>query len=240
MRRRDGLRIELVAMTTADFPAVAGWLADPEVARWWDLPPDPEAVAARYGPAVAGDEPTQYVIVRVEGRDAGFAEWYFVDDHPDFAEVVGRPGAAGIDYALAGDYRGRGVGPLVIDELALAAVADHPAAQRVVAAPVVANRRSWRALQRAQFSLAGEIDQPGEGPSFLHERPAGAAGLRATLAATFDWFEVNSGWAPPPPETLSDWAADGLCRAPDECWTSVEAPCPHGLASWISVLRYVE
>ncbi|QXC61485.1 hypothetical protein KSP35_01145 [Aquihabitans sp. G128] len=56
------------------------------------------------------------------------------------------------------------------------------------------------------------------------------------LARTHQWFEANSGWAPPDPETLQDWAAEGSCRAPDECWVAVRGTCEHGLASWQLVL----
>ncbi len=41
---------------------------------------------------------------------------------------------------------------------------------------------------------------------------------------------------PPDPETLDDWAAEGLCRAPDECWVERRGTCPHGLVSWQVVL----
>jgi uncharacterized protein (TIGR03086 family) len=58
------------------------------------------------------------------------------------------------------------------------------------------------------------------------------------LAATYDWFERHSGWAPPDPETLDDWRAEGGGRAPDECWVEPErGTCPHGLASWLVVLE---
>ena len=36
--------------------------------------------------------------------------------------------------------------------------------------------------------------------------------------------------------TLADWAAEGACRAPDECWVALDGTCPHGLASWQLVL----
>jgi hypothetical protein len=63
-----------------------------------------------------------------------------------------------------------------------------------------------------------------------------AGEVAEALAVTHAWFEVNSGWAPPDPETMADWAAEGACRAPDECWVPLEGVCPHGLASWHLVL----
>ncbi len=51
-----------------------------------------------------------------------------------------------------------------------------------------------------------------------------------------EWFEVNSGWAPPDEETLAEWLADGVCRCPDECLVAPDGWCEHGLASWHLIL----
>ena len=61
----------------------------------------------------------------------------------------------------------------------------------------------------------------------------------AALRATFAWFEVNGGWAPPDEATLADWVADGVCRCPDDCLVRPEGVCAHGLASWQLVLDAV-
>ena len=61
------------------------------------------------------------------------------------------------------------------------------------------------------------------------------AAARAVRAA-HEWFEHNSGWAPPDRDTLAEWAADGVCRAPDECLVTPSGWCPHGLASWALIL----
>ena len=56
------------------------------------------------------------------------------------------------------------------------------------------------------------------------------------VANAHDWFEENSGWAPPDRETLEELRAEGLCRAPDECLVTPEGWCEHGLASWHLIL----
>ncbi len=68
--------------------------------------------------------------------------------------------------------------------------------------------------------------------------PANPAEAEAgAVARTHEWFERHSGWAPPDPETLTDWLADGGARAPDECWVHPpEGTCPHGLATWPTIL----
>lgn len=59
---------------------------------------------------------------------------------------------------------------------------------------------------------------------------------RSALDVTFDWFEVNSGWAPPDADELAEWLADGVCRAPDDCEVAPAGVCPHGLVAWDAVL----
>jgi hypothetical protein len=58
----------------------------------------------------------------------------------------------------------------------------------------------------------------------------------AAVARAHSWFEHNSGWAPPDRATLREWAADGFCRAPDECEVVPDGWCEHGLASWQLIL----
>lgn len=59
---------------------------------------------------------------------------------------------------------------------------------------------------------------------------------QAAIVKAHEWFEVNSGWAPPDEGTLEEWRADGVCRAPDECLVAPTGWCEHGLASWQLIL----
>jgi hypothetical protein len=61
--------------------------------------------------------------------------------------------------------------------------------------------------------------------------------VEAALKRTHEWFEVNSGWAPPDEDTLDEWAADGVSKAPDDCYVPVDGECEHGLLSWHLVLE---
>ncbi len=58
------------------------------------------------------------------------------------------------------------------------------------------------------------------------------SGPEEALRRTYAWFEVNSGWALPDPDTLEEWVVDGVCRCPDDCLVAPDAWCEHGLASW--------
>lgn len=59
----------------------------------------------------------------------------------------------------------------------------------------------------------------------------------AAVRCVHRWFEQHSGWAPPDPDTLADWVAEGLARCPDDCVAAYDGWCEHGLASWWLVLR---
>ena len=60
------------------------------------------------------------------------------------------------------------------------------------------------------------------------------------ISNAHEWFAVNSGWAPPDPDELSEWMADDVCRCPDDCLVAPEAWCSHGLASWYLILGALE
>ena len=64
------------------------------------------------------------------------------------------------------------------------------------------------------------------------DAPEAAAAVRRA----HEWFEHNSGWAPPDADTLAEWASDGVCRAPDDCLVAPDGWCEHGLASWKLIL----
>jgi hypothetical protein len=39
---------------------------------------------------------------------------------------------------------------------------------------------------------------------------------------------------------LDDWLDEGICRAPDDCLTTPDGWCRHGLASWHLILDDLE
>jgi hypothetical protein len=55
-----------------------------------------------------------------------------------------------------------------------------------------------------------------------------------------EFFETNSGWAPPDDDTIAEWVADGVCRCPDDCLVTPDGWCEHGLASWALILAAQE
>ena len=96
----------------------------------------------------------------------------------------------------------------------------------------------WGFGDRAELEAAGAsaiVASAGELAAHLRQpRPEDDEGVRAV----HEWFERNSGWAPPDDETMADLLAEGLSRCPDDCLVAYDARCEHGLASWWLVLRH--
>ena len=159
-------------MTEADFPRLVTWFADPAVVRWFGPPKDLAAVAAKYGPRIRGEEPTEMWIAEFEGEPAAMLQCYRHVDHSETDAAVGVPDAVGIDYLVAAAFRGRGLaGPL------LAAFADHaldrfPDARVVVATPNEENAASCGALRAAGFERRHGFTTPAGDREVVFARPS--------------------------------------------------------------------
>jgi aminoglycoside 6'-N-acetyltransferase len=140
-------------LTRADLPQLSDWLRTPHVQRWWS-PMTVADLEAEYGPSFDGIDRTRPFFAQLDGRDIGFARYYHLEDHPERQAVVDVPGAIGIDY-LIGDPAliGHGIGTRLVGEFIDAVVRiEHPTVTRVIADPEVANRASWRTLERNGFT----------------------------------------------------------------------------------------
>lgn len=173
------------AFTSADLPLLAGWLARPHVARWWQEDPDLRAVEARYRPCLDGRDPTELFVLEADGAPAGFFQRYLVADNPDWAAALrgaGQPGtetAAGIDYLIGqAPLTGRGLGSSAISDFTALTFARYPGADLVAVTVAQGNVASWRALEKAGYRRcwAGELasDDPSDsGPEYLYRRDRG-------------------------------------------------------------------
>lgn len=170
-----------------DLPLLRHWLEQPHVARWWNHETSVESVARDFGPAISGEEPSEDLLVRLDGRPVGLVQRYRLADYPEYlAELTALTevpeGTMSIDY-LIGEARwtGRGLGPRMIRSVLRALWSDHPDAPRVLVPVSVANRASWRALEKAGLRRVAEgaltPDNPVDGPAhYLYriDRPTSA------------------------------------------------------------------
>lgn len=162
---------ELRRLTRADFPLLARWLSDPDVHRWWFHDHGPDDLERDFGPGVDGLEPGEDLVVLHDGQPFGLVQRARVADYPEdlevFERIVGRVdhAAATLDYLVgSADDRGRGLGPAMLDAVTRLTFAERPDAPYVLVAVVAANRRSWRALERAGFRLVGSGDAEPDNP----------------------------------------------------------------------------
>ena len=169
--------MRLRPLTRDDFALLATWLEQPHVARWWHHETTPEAVERDFGPAVDGAEPSEELVVELDGRAVGLVQWYRFDAYPEYvseiAAVVEVPeGATSIDYLLGEpDVVGRGVGRSMIGELVEHVWRADATATCVVVPVHRDNHASWRALVGAGFRIVGygelEPDNPADDRSHV-------------------------------------------------------------------------
>jgi uncharacterized protein (TIGR03083 family) len=152
----------------ADLPLLLRWLADPDVARWYDegeLTLD--NLDRKFGPLIDETDPTLGFIIVIDGADAGYIQGYRIDDHPDYArQVEVGPGAAGVDLLL-GDpaRRNAGWGAPILRAFLRQIIFGQLAADRCIIGPAPDNTRAIRAYAKAGFRYLTtvHIDDPDDG-----------------------------------------------------------------------------
>jgi aminoglycoside 6'-N-acetyltransferase len=157
-------------LTEADFPLLASWLAEPHVARWWHHETSPQALARDFGPAARGDEPSEDLLVLLDGEPLGLVQRLRIADFPEYlaelTPIVDVPdGSFGIDY-LIGDVRqtGRGIGPRMIRAIVERTWSDYSDASCLIMPVSAANRTSWRALEKAGLRRIAEGELEPDNP----------------------------------------------------------------------------
>lgn len=171
----------------ADFPLLAGWLAEPHVERWWNHEFSPEAVERDFGPVADGAEPSEDHMVLLDDRPIGLIQYSRYEDYPEYIDELSPlltmpDGAVTIDYLIGNrELTGRGLGSAMIAGFAEHIWSVNPNASCIIVPVNSANHASWNALLKAGFRVVvrGDLepDNPIDDPS--HEilrldRPTGA------------------------------------------------------------------
>lgn len=157
-------------LTAGDFGLVAHWLSRPHVARWWNHEWSEDAVERDFGPSARGEEPNEDWLASLEGRPIGLLQRCRWTDYPEYlaemTPVYPLPaGAVSVDYLIGevGDT-GRGLGSSMIAAFADRTWTDIPDSSCVVVPVAAANRASWRALEKAGFTLVAEGELEPDNP----------------------------------------------------------------------------
>jgi RimJ/RimL family protein N-acetyltransferase len=228
-------RLVLRPWTEADVDPLAAIFAEP---AFWHYP---------FGRGLTREETEQFLRRQLEHwATHGFGLW--AAELKDGRRLIGYIGlalatwlpqvmpAVEVGWRLHPDHWGRGLateggraslghgfGALALDRIIAIVMPENVASRRVMAKLGMVQTSTTRDAER---DVALEI----------HE----IAGAAWAVARAHDWFEVNSGWAPPDEDELAEWLADDVCRSPDDCLVTPEGWCPHGLASWWLVLRALD
>jgi len=157
-------------VTERDFPLLQQWLREPYVARWWNHQTSDEAVARDFMASARGEEPSQDWLALLDGRPIGLVQRCLLADYPDYlaelAAVVEVPEhTATLDYLIGEPgLVGKGVGPRMIRSMVERTWVDHPGARSILVPVVAANRRSWRALEKAGLRRVAEGELEPDNP----------------------------------------------------------------------------
>ena len=141
-------------------PLVREWLQREHVRRWWREPADS---LAEYEAAIEGREPTDHYLIVLDGHPIGLIETYLTADYPESEEIVRvGPGVAGVDFLIGEqELTGQGLGPELIRAFVDRVVFADPGVHACVATPEEANRRSWRAFEKAGFQYVRDVEEKG-------------------------------------------------------------------------------
>jgi aminoglycoside 6'-N-acetyltransferase len=146
MPHRSRPRYSFRPVTPDDLEMIAGWLAEPHVAEWWD-DPDEEIVSIREHIDSISVEP---LIIELDGRPIGYLQSYdphLEDDHPYQDQPFG---TLGIDLSIGvPDLVGIGHGSAIVRQFVEELFAE--GTPRVIIDPDPANLRAIRAYEKAGF-----------------------------------------------------------------------------------------
>jgi aminoglycoside 6'-N-acetyltransferase len=169
--------LELRPLSRADFALLAGWLAQPHVAKWWGIPMTAEGLESEFGRCIDGTDPTLVFVVVEQSEAVGLAQCYRLSDNLEYAQAVEVENGAGIDLLIGQAGRcGQGLGPRLIRTVLAEVWHRYPEVDRAMAGPSVENRRSHRAFEKAGFLPVRRVsvpDEPEDELIFVCPRPTG-------------------------------------------------------------------
>lgn len=133
-------------VTEADLTTIAGWLAEPHVAEWWDDPETEIAAISEHIDSVS----VEPLIVELGGKPIAYLQSYdphMEDDHPYADQPFG---TLGIDLTIGvPDMVGVGHGSAIVRQFAEQLFTE--GTPRVIIDPDPANGRAIRAYEKAGF-----------------------------------------------------------------------------------------
>ena len=161
------LRLQTVRLPR-DLPLVTGWMNDPVVAAFWDLAGPGELTEHHIRAQLEGDGRSVPCLGLLDGVPMSYWEIYRADLDPIARHYPSRPHDTGLHLLLGpAEYRGRGLGSVLLQAVAERVLRERHAARRVVAEPDVRNIPSMRAFHKAGFRHDRDLPLPGKHAALL-------------------------------------------------------------------------
>lgn len=151
---RDGA-LSIVRMTGRDYEQMAKWLSDEKVLKYYEGRDNPftvEKVVEKFRPAVIGSDDMTPCIIREQGRDIGYIQFYPITEEIKELKADQAKKPYGVDLFIGeSDCRNRGFGPRVL-RLLCKYLFNEVGADLVIGDPQAWNLRSINAFAAAGFS----------------------------------------------------------------------------------------
>jgi aminoglycoside 6'-N-acetyltransferase len=163
--------IAFLPLRPEHLPLLHAWFARPHLQQWWTAG---EAftlaqVEEEYGVLTRGEDPARGFLLEVDGRPAGYAQYYPVDD-ASLPDGVTKPDnglrtgfsegeLAGVDLFLADPQSlGQGMGTAVLKAFLQTEI--FPKYRAAVVDPLSINARAIRSFEKSGFRRTGYSEDP--------------------------------------------------------------------------------
>ena len=167
----------------ADLELLGSWMQTPHWLEWWG---EPEEELAHIRDMVEGRDTTRPFLFLVEGKPAGYIQYWFIGHHQNETWVKDHPwlmelpaDTIGVDLSI-GDARNlsRGIGTAALT--AFVAMLRKEGFENIVIDPDPKNARAVRAYEKAGFRPIPELERHvGDGVLLMRLADGGAVPPRA-------------------------------------------------------------
>lgn len=146
-----------------DLPLLSRWRSQPHVRRWFE-PLTQAQMEAKYGPRIAGADPTRSFLSLLDDRPFGYIQWYRLHDYPEYAAALGvGRGSAGVDLFIGEpDLVGQGLGARMLQAFLRQHVFPHADIECCILGPAASNTAAIRCYEKAGFRFWKNAHVPGE------------------------------------------------------------------------------
>lgn len=158
-------------LTPADLPLLKRWLETPHVREWWNHETDDYALERDFGPVMRGEEPSEDLLVSLDGRPVGLVQRSLFAAYPEYRDEVAAltevpEGAVTIDY-LVGEPEdlGHGLGTAIVRAVVEGTWTEVEGSTCVIVPVAAGNRPSWRVLESAGLRRVAEGELRPDNPA---------------------------------------------------------------------------